>query len=86
MKPVSEPLPPPLRSRGLSRKKLLLSKWTAATPSSKEKHFVLTRIIEPDRPGGRLVQVELAAVLTGRSRTVGWEELTDRERWHRGWI
>lgn len=65
---------------------MLLSKWTAVTPSNKEKHFVLTRIIEPDRPGVKLVQVELEAVYSGRSMTAGWEELIDRECWHPGWI
>ena len=39
----------PTRPR-LNPKKLLLSKWTAVTPTSKEKHFVVIKVIEPEPP------------------------------------
>ena len=69
----------------LSPKKLLLSKWTAVAPLAKEKHFVVTRVIEPEPPNVKIEQVELQAVHSGRSMTVHWRELTDANRWHQGW-
>ena len=35
-------------ARRLNPKKLLLSKWTTVTPHDKEKHFIVTGVIEPE--------------------------------------
>ena len=35
----------------LSPKKLLHTKWTALVPRDKEKHFLVTKVIEPSPPG-----------------------------------
>ena len=85
--PESPPLPVPApgRRHRLSPKKLLLSKWTAVTPHGKEKHFVVTRVIEPDGPSTTTEQVELHAVHSGRILTLPWRDLTDGARWHQGW-
>ena len=40
----------PASCNPISPKKLLLSKWTAVTPMSKEKHFVVTQVVEPQPP------------------------------------
>ena len=80
-----EPRPLPGRRHRLSPKKLLLSKWTAVAPQHREKHFVVTRVIEPDVPGTPVEQVELQAVHSGRSLTLPWRDLTDSTRWHQGW-
>ena len=80
-----EPRPVPGHRHRLSPKKLLLSKWTAVAPQHKEKHFVVTRVIEPDVPGTPVEQVELQAVHSGRSLTLPWRDLTDSTRWHQGW-
>ena len=69
----------------LSPKKLLLSKWTAVAPLGKEKHFVVTQVVELEPPGAKIELVELQAVHSGRSITVNWRELTDASRWHQGW-
>ena len=69
----------------LSPKKLLLSKWTATVPQRREKHFLVTRVIEPRVPGGPVEQVEIEAVHSRRSRTIDWRELTDASRWQQGW-
>lgn len=84
-------MPPPsdallLPRRRLSPNKLLLSKWTAVHPIGKEKHFVVTRVFEPEPPGAKIESVELQAVHSGRSTTLAWRELTHRDRWHQGWI
>lgn len=70
----------------LNPKQLLLSKWTAVTPRQRQKHFLVTRVIEPDTVGGAVEWVELMAVLTRRVRKLRWQELTDETAWRRGWL
>lgn len=69
----------------LNPRKLLRSKWTAVLPRDKEKHFLVTRLIEAEAPGTEIDYVELEAVYTGRSRTLRWRELLDGAVWHQGW-
>lgn len=69
----------------LNPKKLLLSKWTAVAPRRKEKHFIVTKVIEPEPPAMPIEFVELEAVYTLRSFTLRWRELTDVSRWLQGW-
>ena len=74
------------RKNPLSPKKLLLSKWTAVSPADKEKHFVVTRVVEPDPPEVRIEWVEIEAVHSGRSSMLRWLDLTDGARWRQGWV
>lgn len=74
-----------ISTRNLNPKKLLLSKWTAVYPQNKEKHFIVTKLIEPELPDMPLEQVELEAVYTQRSYIVPWRELTQLDRWLQGW-
>ena len=67
-------------------KKLLLSKWTAAAPLNKEKHFLVTKLLEPMVPGGNITHVELEAVISKRVSTLAWRDLTDTRLWRRGWV
>jgi tryptophan-rich hypothetical protein len=73
-------------SNTLSPKKLLHTKWTAVEPMNKEKHFLVTRAVEPVPPGSPVVSVEIEAVHSGRTRLIAWRELTDAARWRRGWV
>ena len=70
----------------LNPPKLVLSKWTALEPRDKEKHFLVTKVINPEKPKHLIESVEVEAVLTRRSFTMRWEELTDATRWVQGWI
>ena len=70
----------------LNPKKLLLSKWTAAAPVNKEKHFLVTKLLEPMVPGGNITHVELEAVISQRVSTLAWRDLTDTGLWRRGWV
>ena len=74
------------RKNPLGPKKLLLSKWTAVSPTGREQHFVVTRVVEPDPPALRIEWVELEAVLLGRSSVLRWRHLTDGNRWRQGWV
>ena len=72
-------------SSQLNPKKLLLSKWTATSPSSKEKHFLVTRVVSPEPPATEIDLVELEAVHSGRRFSVRWRELADKCQWLQGW-
>lgn len=65
--------------------KLLRSKWTAAVPANKEKHFIVTALIAPEAPGTQVDAVMMEAVLTGRRFTLRWRELSDAAQWLQGW-
>jgi tryptophan-rich hypothetical protein len=69
----------------LQTAKLLRSKWTAAVPVNKEKHFIVTALIAPESPGTQFDVVAMEAVLTGRSFTLRWRELNDATQWLQGW-
>jgi tryptophan-rich hypothetical protein len=70
----------------LNPKKLLLSKWTAAQPVAKDKHFIVAKVIEPELPGGKIEWVEIEAVFSGRTRRLAWRELRDSTVWRQGWV
>lgn len=64
-------------------KKLLHSKWTAALPRDREKHFLVTDVRADDR--GVPQTCILEAVHSRREIEIGWRELKDAERWLMGW-
>ncbi|OBV39281.1 TIGR02450 family Trp-rich protein [Janthinobacterium psychrotolerans] len=70
----------------LSANKLLNSKWTAALPVNKEKHFIVIKVIEPDTPGAPVTEVELQAVHSQRIQTLPWRALRDASVWRQGWV
>ena len=69
----------------LNPAKLPLSKWTAAAPCNKEKHFIVTRVIQLEPPTLAIEFVELEAVHSRRSVTLPWRALTDAGQWLQGW-
>ena len=69
-----------------SPKKLLLSKWTAVAPVDREKHFLVTKLLEPAVPGANITHVLFEAVYSKRVTTLPWHDLTDNARWRRGWV
>ena len=67
----------------INPRKLLLSKWTAAQPQNREKHFLVTELFRDEE--GTVLEVELQAVLTQRSERLDWQVLKDSENWLLGW-
>ncbi|RON51280.1 TIGR02450 family Trp-rich protein [Pseudomonas frederiksbergensis] len=63
--------------------KLLLSKWTAAQPQNREKHFLVTELFRDE--DGTVLEVELQAVLTKRSERLDWQVLQNDSTWLMGW-
>ncbi|NMQ27826.1 TIGR02450 family Trp-rich protein [Candidatus Accumulibacter phosphatis] len=72
-------------ARRLNPKKLLLSKWTAASPYGKERHFMVTEVIQPGQPATRIETIVLEAVYSGRLFSLSWRDLSDGRQWLQGW-
>ena len=70
----------------LSPKKLLLTKWTAVKPVAKQKHFLVSRVIQPEQPTDPIEFVEIEAVFSKATQTISWRELQDDSIWLQGWI
>ena len=73
-------------TKALSPKKLLHTKWTAVAPKNKEKHFLVTQVIEPVPPGSPVVSVEIEAVHSKQVRVVPWRDLMDATQSRRGCV
>ncbi|WP_394238185.1 TIGR02450 family Trp-rich protein [Pseudomonas anguilliseptica] len=67
----------------LNPRKLLLSKWTAAQPQNREKHFLVTELFCDE--DGTVLQIELQAVLNQRCQRLDWRVLENSEHWRMGW-
>lgn len=74
-----------LQNLHLNPKKLLRSKWTAAIPQNKEKHFMVIKLITPVLPLTQIELIELEAVHSKRSFVLPWRELNDKNYWIQGW-
>ncbi len=71
--------------RIVNPKKLLRTKWTAASPVNKEKHFMVTKIMMPDLIDQPIEFIELEAVFSGRKQLLAWKQLNDAGVWLQGW-
>lgn len=67
----------------LNPRKLLLSKWTAAAPQNREKHFLVTELFCDEE--GTVLEIELRAVMTKRSQKLAWQVLQNDQSWQMGW-
>ena len=67
----------------INPKKLLNSKWTAAQPIRKEKHFIVTEV-EFDEAGG-VISCSIEAVISKRTIPIQWQDLRDTSQWVHGW-
>ena len=67
----------------INPRKLLRSKWTAVSPSNKEKHFIITDI-EFDGEGV-LIHCEIEAVMSKRTQLIDWRQLKEQDVWLQGW-
>ncbi len=67
----------------INPRKLLLSKWTAAVPLNREKHFLVTELFKDEE--GTVLEIELQAVMTHRSERLPWQILQNSEVWRMGW-
>ena len=70
----------------LNPKKLLLTKWTAVKPVAKQKHFLVSRVIQPDIATDPIESVEIEAVFSKATQVIPWRELEDDGGWRQGWV
>ena len=70
----------------LNPKKLHLTKWTAVTPVAKQKHFLVSRVVEPELPTDPIESVEIEAVLSKATQIIPWRDLKDDSVWRQGWV
>lgn len=70
----------------LNPKKLLLSKWTSVKPVAKQKHFLVSRVIEPELLTEPIELVEIEAVFSKATQVIAWRELQDERVWRQGWV
>ena len=61
----------------LNPKKLLLTKWTAVKPLAKQKHFLVSRVVQPELPMDPIESVEIEAVFSKATQVIAWRELQD---------
>ena len=70
----------------LNPKKLLLTKWTAVKPLAKQKHFLISRVIEPEQLTDPIERVEIEAVFSKAVQEIAWRDLQDDRVWRQGWV
>ena len=70
----------------LNPQKQLLSKWTAVVPEAKQKHFMVSRVIQPVLPTDPIELVEIEAVLSKATQIIQWRALQDDSLWRQGWV
>ena len=70
----------------LNPKKLLLTKWTAVKPVAKQKHFLVSRVIEPELPTDPIELIEIEAVFSKAVQEIAWRDLQDDSVWRQGWV
>ena len=68
----------------VNRKKLPGSKWTAVTPTDREKHCLVLDWVR-DEEGRPTDYVLIEAVISNVAREIRWRELEDSQRWAVGW-
>jgi tryptophan-rich hypothetical protein len=64
----------------------VLSKWTAAQPQNREKHFLVSQIHNPAKNQIPQGFVEIEAVLTKRRQAIAIHELQNTQQWLVGWV
>ena len=70
----------------LNPKKLLLSKWTAVTPVKKQKHFLVSRVIQPLVPTDPVELVEIESVFSKATQVIARRDLQNDDVWRQGWV
>ena len=70
----------------ITPKKLLLSRWTAVKPLAKQKHFLVSRVIQPALETDPVEWVEIESVFSKATQVIKWRELENEEVWRQGWV
>jgi len=52
----------------------------------KQKHFLVSRAIQPDLATDSVIFVELEAVFSKVTQIISWRDLQDDGVWRQGWV
>jgi tryptophan-rich hypothetical protein len=72
--------------RVLNPKKLLNSLWTAVTPTNKEKHAMVVKLVIPAFASAPVQTILLQALHSKRSQLIPWQQLNNETLWLQGWM
>ena len=64
----------------------MLTKWTAVKPVAKQKHFLVSRVIQPELPEDPIELVEIESVYSKGTQVIAWRDLQDDQVWRQGWV
>ncbi len=64
----------------------MLSKWTAVKPLAKQKHFLVSRVIQTELDTDPIERVEIEAVFSKATQVIAWRDLQDDDVWRQGWV
>ena len=70
----------------LNPNKLRLTKWTAVKPIAKQKHFLVSRVIQPEVETDPVELVEIESVFSKATQIIQWRDLQNDEVWRQGWV
>jgi tryptophan-rich hypothetical protein len=51
-----------------------------------KKHFLVSRVIQPELPTNPVESVEIEAVFSKATQVIAWRELQDESVWRQGWV
>ena len=72
--------------KALNPKKLHRTKGTAVQPVSKQKHCLVSRVIQPELPTDPIESVEIEAVFSKATQVIAWRDLQNEDVWRQGWV
>lgn len=52
----------------------------------KQKHFLVTRVIQHEQPTDLVVSVEIEAVFSTAAQIIAWRERQNDGVWRQGWV
>ena len=53
---------------------------------AKQKHFLVSRVIQPDLPTDPIELVEIESVFSKAKQIIAWRELQNEGVWRQGWV
>jgi tryptophan-rich hypothetical protein len=57
--------------------------WQAV---AKQKHFLVSRVIQPELATDPIEQVEIESVFSKAAQVIAWRDLQDESVWRQGWV
>ena len=55
-------------------------------PLAKQKHFLVSRVIQPELPTDPIEMVEIEFVFSKATQIIAWRDLQNDTVWRQGWV